>query len=184
MARPRINADLRGQARTVLDIPVPILYGWSGRADNVVGAEYILMEEARGTEASYCWDKLAYTSKLAIMEELVTIQNKFLSHSFTQWVRRARNDVNIADTFPHSYGNLYYANDAVEGAVPAELCGEGISSNVREEVAANFSIGPVVDERYWMKERAGMDIDRGPCTLLQCGELLTSYVLTFYRVNG
>ncbi|RMZ82272.1 hypothetical protein DV738_g1897, partial [Chaetothyriales sp. CBS 135597] len=37
-------------ARSVFDIPVPKVYQWSACADNAVGSEYIIMEEAMGTQ--------------------------------------------------------------------------------------------------------------------------------------
>jgi len=36
--------------RTILDVPVPKVLGWSSTAENPVQAEYILMEEAQGTQ--------------------------------------------------------------------------------------------------------------------------------------
>ncbi|KAL1962037.1 hypothetical protein VTN77DRAFT_623 [Rasamsonia byssochlamydoides] len=37
-------------ARSVLEIPTPQVYAWSAHANNSVGSEYIVMEEAPGTK--------------------------------------------------------------------------------------------------------------------------------------
>jgi hypothetical protein len=67
------------QARTVLQIPVPQVHAWSTRADNPVGAEYIIMEEALGTKLEDVWDTLSLEDRIAIMKDLVLIENKLLS---------------------------------------------------------------------------------------------------------
>jgi hypothetical protein len=67
-------------------------------------------------------------------------------------------------TEDHSYGNLYLANDAFPGCEKAEIIGE-VPQSLKEEVENRFVIGPVVDRGFWHRERASMDIDRGPCEL-------------------
>lgn len=42
------------------------------------------MEEAKGSQLSVAWDKLGADSKLAIMEEIVAVETKLLSISFSQ----------------------------------------------------------------------------------------------------
>ncbi|KAL6706710.1 Phosphotransferase enzyme [Coniothyrium glycines] len=84
-------------ARTVLEIPVPKVLSWSGEAENAVESEYILMEEARGNQLGEVWDEMELHDKLKIVDDIVAIERKFLSLSFTR------------------YGNLYFANDAFPG---------------------------------------------------------------------
>ena len=67
----------------VLDISVPKVFGWSTTANNPIGAEYILMEEARGRQLVECWDELSAESRLAIMRDLVSIEAKLLSLKFS-----------------------------------------------------------------------------------------------------
>jgi hypothetical protein len=61
-----------------------------------------------------------------------------------------------------SFGSIYFARDAVEGAVPAELTNEA-PSELKEHIYKTFSIGPTVDRAFWKRERTSMDISRGPC---------------------
>jgi hypothetical protein len=62
-----------------------------------------------------------------------------------------------------SYGNIYFASDAVKGAVPAEIVSDA-PVELKERVSKMFTIGPSVDRGFWNKERSTMNIDRGPCT--------------------
>ncbi|PKX96841.1 uncharacterized protein P174DRAFT_428356 [Aspergillus novofumigatus IBT 16806] len=130
-------------ARTVLGIPVPKVLAWSGKADNPVGSEYILMEEATGRQLGEIWDdlKLADTSK--IVEDIIAIEKKLLPLSFTR------------------YGSLYLVVDAFPGCEKAEIASDAPQSQ-REEVKSRFVIGPVSNNDFWDKERAPLDIDRGP----------------------
>lgn len=61
-----------------------------------------------------------------------------------------------------SYGNIYFASDAVKGAVPAEIVSD-VPLELKEKVSKTFTIGPSVDRGFWNKERSTMNIDRGPC---------------------
>lgn len=74
------------QVRTILDIPAPKVFAWSGNADNPVESEYILMEEAPGVQLGTVWDTLDLEVKLKIVEEIVRIEEKLLSISFTKLV--------------------------------------------------------------------------------------------------
>ncbi|KAJ5138425.1 uncharacterized protein N7515_003273 [Penicillium bovifimosum] len=127
-------------ARDFLQIPVPRIFDWSATSDNAVGSEYIIMEEASGTQIGVIWDQLSAEKKLSIMREIVTIESKMLAVSF---------------------GSIYFANDAVESTVPALLT-DGASSELKERVYEKFSIGPTVDRSFWNKQRSSMQISRGP----------------------
>lgn len=61
-----------------------------------------------------------------------------------------------------SYGNIYFASDAVKGAVPADIVNDA-PVELKENVSKRFTIGPSVEREFWSKERSAMDIDRGPC---------------------
>ena len=148
-----------------MQIPVPQIYAWSARVDNPVGAEYIIMEEAPGTKLEDVWDGLPLADRIAIMKDLISIEKKLLSISFSRY--------EAAPTLDHetysrlSYGNLYYSNELVGGAVIAEVVGD-VFSEVKSDVSKRFVIGPVVESGFWSKERSSMDIDRGPCMLSDC----------------
>lgn len=71
------------EARTILKIPVPGVLAWSGNVNNPVESEYILMEEASGTPLWEVWDGLELDNKLRIVDDIVGIEKKLLSVSFT-----------------------------------------------------------------------------------------------------
>lgn len=50
-----------------------------------MGSEYIIMEEATGRQLQELWDEMAPGSKLEIMKEVVSIETKMLSVSFSQY---------------------------------------------------------------------------------------------------
>ncbi|KNG87845.1 hypothetical protein ANOM_003744 [Aspergillus nomiae NRRL 13137] len=129
--------------RTILDIPVPKLYSWSTSNENNVGTEYILMEEAAGQPLEKVWDRISPDLKLDTMKELVLIEAKLLSLSFSH------------------YGNIYFASDAVEGAVPAEIISD-VPPKLKAKALKTFTIGPSVERDFWKKERSEMQLDRGP----------------------
>lgn len=122
------------------------------------------MEEAAGTKLDDIWDELPLENKIAIMKDLVSIESKLLSVSFSRYrlpvYHRNRSG---ADT-RLSYGNLYYSSEVIPGAAVAEVVSDA-SPEVKIEVNKRFSIGPVVERDFWSKEGSIMDIDRGPCTL-------------------
>jgi len=63
---------------------VPRVLAWSANASNTVGREYIIMEEAAGAQIANSWESFDIRSRLAIMEDLVSIEKKLLSVSFTR----------------------------------------------------------------------------------------------------
>ena len=71
------------QARSILKIPVPEVLAWCGKVNNPVGSEYILMREATGTALHKVWDELELEDKVNIVNEVVAIEKKLLSISFT-----------------------------------------------------------------------------------------------------
>ncbi|KAK2882676.1 hypothetical protein FQN49_000108 [Arthroderma sp. PD_2] len=130
-------------ARTVLDIPAPKVITWSGTADNPVESEYIILEKTPGTELHQTWAKMKLEDKLKIVDEIVGIEKKFLSASFTR------------------YGYLYFAEDAFPGCEKAQITGN-VSESQKEITRDRFVIGPVACNDFWEQERASMNIDRGP----------------------
>ncbi|GIK05338.1 phosphotransferase enzyme [Aspergillus viridinutans] len=125
--------------RTILQVPVPKVLAWNATVDsaNRVGAEYIIMEHAPGKNLADHWADMDLEHKVQTMKDIVTIQQKLLSVRFSD-------------------------NDAPPGSHPATVQGNELSHGIRENIAEQFSIGPVVDTEFWRKERGDMDIDRGP----------------------
>ncbi|KAL3458409.1 kinase-like domain-containing protein [Aspergillus heterothallicus] len=130
-------------ARLILGVPTPQVLAWSSDMTNPVQSEYIIMEEAPGVRLDDVWADLELENKVAIMKDVVSLEKKMSSVSFNQ------------------YGSLYYASDNVPGAFPAEIR-SGIPARAMDEVARSFLIGPLAERTWWSKERADMEIDRGP----------------------
>lgn len=53
-------------AQTVLNIPVPQVLAWNADAQNPVHAEYIIMEEAKGSQLHEVWQDLSLRKKADI----------------------------------------------------------------------------------------------------------------------
>ncbi|KAJ5226519.1 hypothetical protein N7468_007744 [Penicillium chermesinum] len=145
---PNLNAGpafyaTASEVATMEFIPVPRIIGWSATSNNPVGSEYIFMEEATGIQLATQWDDLDPEAKLAIMREVVAIETKMLSVSFSH------------------YGSIYFASDAIDGAVPAQITSV-VSNDIKEQVSKKFTIGPTVQRDFWKKERSTMNISRGP----------------------
>ncbi|KAL3473127.1 kinase-like domain-containing protein [Aspergillus californicus] len=130
-------------ARGVLEIPTPRVFAWSADANNPVQSEYRIMEEAPGVKLDDICDDLSLEQRISIMKDLVSLKKKMASISL------------------NSYGNLYYASETIPGASAAEVVGN-VSADVKNTVMHRFAIGPVAERAYWNKERAAMNIDRGP----------------------
>ncbi|KAL2067763.1 hypothetical protein VTL71DRAFT_15859 [Oculimacula yallundae] len=130
-------------ARTILNIPVPKVHAWSAVSDNPVEAEYILMEEACGTSLGDVWEDMGILSKDKIVKDIVSIEQKMLSVSFSR------------------YGNIYFAKDSFPGCEKAEVSGD-ISEELKKEVEERFTIGPVVEHVFWRRDQTSMPMDRGP----------------------
>lgn len=132
--------------RTILCLPVPKVLAWNSAVDstNRVGAEYIIMEYAPGRNLADVWTDMDLECKVQTMEDIVTIQHKFLSLKFSE------------------YGCLFYREDAPPGSHPAIVEGDNLSHELKHKIAEKFSIGPIVDTEFWSKGRGDMDIYRGP----------------------
>ncbi|KAJ5084172.1 hypothetical protein NUU61_008751 [Penicillium alfredii] len=130
-------------ARNFLRIRVPRVLEWNATASNPVGSEYIIMEEAAGTPLEKVWNDMSPDSKLSIMKEVVSMETKMLSISFSH------------------YGGIYFASDAVEGAVPAQITTE-VPAEFKEQVSKTFTVGPTTSRDFWNKERSMMNLSRGP----------------------
>jgi hypothetical protein len=53
---------------------VPKVYAWNSRAENPVGAEYIVMEKAPGIQLSDVWNDMKIGAKMQLRLNLATYQ--------------------------------------------------------------------------------------------------------------
>lgn len=65
---------------------MPRVYAWDATVNNPVAAEYIIMEEVQGTQLSEVWDEMKISAKTSVVKDLVDIEKKLLSISFTRFV--------------------------------------------------------------------------------------------------
>lgn len=127
----------------VLKLPAPEVYAWNSNAvENPVGAEYIIMEEARGVPLSHKWLTLDGDDKLNLIEKIVEIESILVSTSFRE------------------SGSLYYTKDLEHPARKDVLYTNTAGSPT---VNTQFSIGPTTDRKFFDEGRADVDFDRGPC---------------------
>lgn len=75
-------------ARTILNLPVPKVLAWNSTDQNPVGAEYIIMEEAKGCQLHDVWKNLQLRAKCDIIQKIVDVERKLLSVSFNKYVPR------------------------------------------------------------------------------------------------
>ncbi|KAF2838746.1 hypothetical protein M501DRAFT_1011512 [Patellaria atrata CBS 101060] len=119
--------------KTILTLPAPKVLAWSTTKRNPVESEYIIMEEAKGSQLHKLWQKLELRAKRDIVREIVEVEKKVLSVSF---------DNGFAD-----FGS------AKATATSPEL---------EEIIESRFSIGPIVRREFWAKERSDMSQYHGP----------------------
>lgn len=130
------------QVRNILETPAPHVYAWNSRANNPVGAEYIIMEKMPGVQLLQVWDQMKLTDKLQIVTQLFKFQKRWLSARFAK------------------IGSLYYTGDVDTGATDGHLFTDSDGKEVRDE---RFAIGPSTG-RDWIDEgRSSLKCDRGPC---------------------
>ncbi|CEL11211.1 hypothetical protein ASPCAL14314 [Aspergillus calidoustus] len=131
------------EARSVLGIPTPQIFAWSADPSNPVQSEYIIMAEAPGVQLDSVWSDLSLEQRVAIMKDLVSLEKKMSSASFSR------------------YGSLYYTSENIPGAKSVEVQGN-VSVDLRNAATRQFCLGPIAEREWWRGERATMDIDRGP----------------------
>ncbi|GAB7353080.1 hypothetical protein MBLNU459_g3626t1 [Dothideomycetes sp. NU459] len=129
-------------ARNDLGIPTPQVFAWSSSIDNAVGAEYIIMEKARGVSLEQLWPKIDIATRIqvirAIGRQLRIYSNKLFS----------------------KIGSLYYTNDVPDVDSDAPLYVDKISG---EMIGSNrFVIGPVSAREWTDHGRGSLECDRGP----------------------
>ncbi|KAF1845084.1 uncharacterized protein K460DRAFT_354938 [Cucurbitaria berberidis CBS 394.84] len=123
-------------ARTVLDIPVPKVLVWSATDQNPVQAEYIIMEEAKGSQLHEVWQDLSLRTKRDIIREFIDVERKLLSVSFEK------------------LGSLYFQDSGVAGCEPA-IVTTGPEDTI-SHIESRYCIGPITRREFWDKQRSNM----------------------------
>ncbi|KAI5784761.1 hypothetical protein EDC01DRAFT_750901 [Geopyxis carbonaria] len=132
-------------ARDVLGIPVPPVLAWSADTWNTdVMSQYIIMREPAGTPLHTAWASLAPFARAELSQDLVEIERRLLSVSFSH------------------IGSLYFAKDDIERAVPAAASGPGVTAADIDDVARRWTVGPSAARAWWDGRRATLDTNRGP----------------------
>lgn len=129
--------------RSELKLPVPKVFSWNDSADNPVGCEYIIMEEAPGRALNTLWSSLEIEEKLALIDEVLSIQKRLIAteHLFS------------------GYGSLYFADDAAKIGFSQHL---PVSSTQTKA----YCIGPLAHQHFINPELTGYEVDCGPCKSL------------------
>ena len=63
---------------------MPRLLSWSGKVDNPAESEYVLVEEAAGTQLGEIWEDIELESKAKVVEDIISIGRNLLLLSFTR----------------------------------------------------------------------------------------------------
>ena len=128
--------------RKILETPVPKVYAWSSRAqDNVVGAEYIIMEKLPGIQLSGVWADMGIEDRLTIAKAIARYQKAWMSVSFNK------------------FGSLYYPED-LDGST------QSLSYTNLHDITVTdprFAVGPSTARGFSDDGRSNVEFDRGPC---------------------
>lgn len=128
--------------RNLLETPVPKVYAWNSRAqDNVVGAEYIIMEKLPGIQLSVVWADMEIEARLTIAKAIARYQKAWMSVSFNQ------------------FGSLYFAKD-LDGST------RSLSYTHHHDITVTdprFAVGPSTARGFNDDGRSNVEFDRGPC---------------------
>ncbi|KAL4969558.1 uncharacterized protein BDV14DRAFT_187118 [Aspergillus stella-maris] len=126
--------------RRVLDIPVPKIFSWNSSTNNPVGAEYILMENARGVSLSKIWNNLDLDLRFKVLKKIAMYQHAWSNISFSK------------------YGSLYYSQDISQLDSGLHYTNQD-GTEITDE---RFAVGPSVSRNNVDCGRADLDFDRGP----------------------
>lgn len=132
-----------------MGIPIPRIYDWSAEAYNPVGAEYILEEKATGQPLGNVWANLTLAAQLDVVNQVVNMEKKIASISFPK------------------HGCIFYETDLKSRSLDYEALdsqhGSSESATCQNDQLPAFVIGPSANPSFWEREKAAMDLDRGPC---------------------
>lgn len=126
--------------RSILGTPVPKVFSWNSKADNPVGAEYIIMEKLPGVQLDQVWGKLGIEARFKVVKRIAKYQADWANMSFSQ------------------FASLYYKQDlpSADSLVYTNKDGEQITNG-------RFATGPSTGRENTDDSRKEMEFDRGPC---------------------
>ncbi|KAJ9374479.1 hypothetical protein DTO282F9_1375 [Paecilomyces variotii] len=140
-------------------VPVPKVLGYSPDHTNPVGTEYLLLEKLDGTPLNDQWFTMNNKTRVKIMRQIVDVEKQFMSISL-----------------PAS-GSLYYRRDLGESEFAIPLSEQSASDQI--------VVGPTAQFEWWYRERALLDVDRGPWkTFLGCFEAPAKREIEFCKRFG
>lgn len=116
---------------------------WSSKADNPIGAEYIIMEKLPGVlQLDEIWNKLDAEARLKVVKRIAKYQADWTAISFFQ------------------FGGLYYKQD-----LPSAQSLVYANKDESQIINDCFAIGPSTSRQNTDDGRKEIEFDRGPCTL-------------------
>ncbi|KAF8602341.1 hypothetical protein BDV93DRAFT_557595 [Ceratobasidium sp. AG-I] len=124
--------------RSRLQAPIPKILAWQASSDNPVGCEYILMERCPGDPLGHHMHAIRDKS---LLTQIADFQIKLSSVRFSQ------------------YGSIFYKDHVSPELQNRPLYAEG---EPEDHCSERFRIGPSVERRFYRRERASMNLDRGP----------------------
>lgn len=123
---------------------MPKVLAWSSRAEeNLVGAEYIIMEKVAGVQLSKVWPTMGIRERFELVKSISGYQKSWMSTSFTK------------------YGSLYYSSD-MEYSYGCDL----VKGSMSIPNHHRFAVGPSTGREFLDDGRIALDFDRGPCMTL------------------
>jgi hypothetical protein len=119
-------------------IPVPEVLAYSPVTDNPVGIEYIILEKLEGRPLGERWFELTNKEVSKVMKQIVALERRYMSLAL-----------------PAS-GSIYHRKDILDTDtfVPISGITEGQDC---------LGVGPIASYAWWYRERAALQVDRGPC---------------------
>lgn len=69
----------------MIGIPVPKVLAWNGQGSNPAECEYIIMEEAKGTQLAEVWADMRLKDKFKVVDDLIEMQKKLQPVSFSRF---------------------------------------------------------------------------------------------------
>ncbi|EFQ97421.1 phosphotransferase enzyme family protein [Nannizzia gypsea CBS 118893] len=120
--------------RKVAGLPIPKVYDWNPHtSNNDVGAEYIIMEKAKGVLLSSKWPSMKNDEKINLIKSVILLEKSLLAHHF------------------HHIGSLYHKQDLARH-----------HNMFLDTSYCDFIIGPTTERKFIHDGRRAVYTDKGP----------------------
>ncbi|EZF34361.1 hypothetical protein H109_06017 [Trichophyton interdigitale MR816] len=121
--------------RDIAKLPVPKVYAWNPHVPgNAVGAEYIIMEKAKGVLLSSMWPSMKKDQRINLIKNLVALEKSLLAHSFQH------------------IGSIYHKSDF-----------DGVQNDrFFDTPYAGYFVGPTTARIFTHDGRGKVSTDKGP----------------------